>query len=147
MGIQSCYTEVPLRFFGKGALPKSLVNHRGAGTGGLDFEHRRLIGMLETLSDEFEHSKASVSGWFGELYAETAAHFALEEGVMRRNGEAAYESHKADHERLLDQFRCIMEAYEAGQCHGCGLRLRVCLANWFSNHVRESEAPLHGHAV
>ncbi len=122
----------------------SLKDGLETGIKGLDYEHRRLVGAMEEICDNFEQveSRRTVSGWFGELYAETSAHFALEETLMRNSRYAAYETHKADHERLLERIRSMMESYEDGKCLGCNLSLRACLESWFAAHARDMDAGL-----
>ncbi len=124
----------------------NLKHQLNTGIESLDYEHRRLIGVMEELCDSFEHAEAegpgAVSDLFGTLYARASAHFALEERLMREKQYPRYDAHKADHERLLDQIRAMMEAYEAGRCVDCGMTLRSCLEAWFAEHVRESDRGL-----
>jgi hemerythrin len=72
-----------------------------------------------------------------------SAHFALEERLMSEKNYAFYDAHKADHERLLDQIRRMMEAYEDGECADCGTNLRACLDTWLADHVRNADTALH----
>jgi hemerythrin len=122
----------------------SLKDGLRTGIDGLDYEHRKLVGVMEAICDNFERAEAAgtVSGWFGELYAEVSAHFALEEALMHKKKYAAYEAHKAHHERLLEQIRSMMESCEAGKCVDCGVSLRACLEAWFAEHVREMDVGL-----
>ena len=115
------------------------------GIADVDHEHRQLIALLNALYERIEAGDAdtSVSGFFGDLYAEIAAHFALEERIMRERGYAAYEPHKADHERLLDQIRDIMDDYESGHDRGYRQRLGPQLDLWFTRHFQTMDAPLH----
>ena len=54
----------------------------------------------------------AVSEVLGEIHARIAAHFALEEKIMREAHYDRFEAHKEDHEHLLDEIRDIMDAYE-----------------------------------
>ncbi|MCK5273415.1 MAG: hemerythrin family protein, partial [Alphaproteobacteria bacterium] len=108
----------------------SLKDKLDTGIDSLDYEHRKLVGVMEEICDSFERAESSVSDLFGRLYAEASAHFALEESIMREKKYAFYDAHKADHEQLLDRIRFMMEAYEAGQCADCGTSLRACLEEW-----------------
>ena len=114
------------------------------GIGSLDYEHRELVGMIEKLCDSFERASSAheVSDWFGALYAQASAHFALEESLMREKKYAFYDAHKADHERLLDKIRFMMDAYEDDLCTDCGVSLRECLHDWLASHVRNEDARL-----
>ena len=61
---------------------------------------------------------------------------------MRDGGYAAYPAHKADHERLLDEIRDLMDDYEDGEwvdLEGFGGRLE----QWFSAHFAVHDALLH----
>lgn len=122
----------------------SLKDQLSTGIEGLDHEHRRLVGTMEELCDSFDRtgSNDEIRGLFGALHARAAAHFALEERLMRERKYPRYEAHKADHERLLDQVRAMMEAFEAGRCKDCGVQLRDCLEAWLASHVAEADGGL-----
>lgn len=124
----------------------SLKDQLSTGIESLDHEHRKLVGTMEELCASFDAARSpeEVRGLFGALHARAAAHFALEERLMREKKYPRYEAHKADHERLLDQVRAMMEAFEAGRCKDCGVQLRDCLEAWLAGHVRESDAGLRG---
>jgi hemerythrin-like metal-binding protein len=122
----------------------NLKNGLRTGIDGLDYEHRKLVGVMEALCDSFDHagSAREVSDLFGALHAEASAHFALEESLMREKKYAFYDAHKADHERLLDKIRFMMEAYEDDMCTDCGVSLRECLHDWLAGHVKYEDAKL-----
>jgi hemerythrin-like metal-binding protein len=122
----------------------SLKDGFKTGIHSLDYEHRKLVEVMEALSDSFDRAASTreVSDMFGTLYAEASAHFALEESIMRQKKYAFYDAHKADHERLLDQIRHMMEAYEDGMCADCGTSLRACLEVWFAGHVADADTGL-----
>ncbi len=110
----------------------------------LDYEHTELVEVMEALCDSFDRTGPTpeVADLFGKLHAKAAAHFALEERLMREKGYASYDAHKADHERLLERIRRMMEAYEDGVCEDCGTTLRACLEGWFASHVRKADSGL-----
>ena len=61
---------------------------------------------------------------------------------MRDNGYDEFRDHKADYERLLDDFRNLMDDYEDSvyvDVEGFGQRLD----EWFSEHFRTRVARLH----
>ena len=122
----------------------SLKDGFRTGIRSLDYEHRKLVGAMEALCDSYDRAASAreTSDLFGALYAEASAHFALEESIMREKKYAFYDAHKADHERLLDQIRFMMEAYEAGQCVDCDTTLRACLEAWFAGHVANADMAL-----
>jgi hemerythrin len=112
------------------------------GIDSLDYEHSKIVGVMEDLCDRFDSGDipGEVSDSFGTLHAEVTAHFALEEYLMRERKYALADEHKADHERLLDQIRFMMDAYEDGKCVDCGTTLRACLSKWFAGHEKDAEA-------
>jgi hemerythrin-like metal-binding protein len=128
-----------------GAMPMSLSSLKdklNTGIDSLDYEHRKLVGVMEELCDKYDRAESSVSDLFGTLYSVASAHFALEESIMRERKYASYDAHKADHEQLLDRIRFMMEAYEAGQCADCGTTLRACLEAWLAAHVANADMEL-----
>jgi hemerythrin-like metal-binding protein len=110
----------------------------------VDHEHRELIEQLNALHAEFrgDGSSERVEGFLGEILAGVSAHFALEEKVMRARAYDAFADHKADHERLLDDLRDLMDEQAGG-----GVldeeAFAARLAEWFSAHFRTHDARLH----
>ena len=110
----------------------------------VDHEHRELFDLVNDLhASLFEpDSEATVMDFLGELFSKISSHFALEEKLMRDGRYAEYPAHKADHERLLDEIRDLMDDYEdAG--HVDLERFAVELESWFSLHFSTHDAALH----
>ncbi len=122
----------------------SLKDGLRTGIDGLDYEHRKLVEVMEALCNSFDRagSAGEVSDLFATLHAGASAHFALEESIMREKKYPFYDTHKADHERLLDKIRFMMEAYEDGMCTDCGTSLQTCLETWFAGHVADADTGL-----
>ncbi|MDX2145095.1 MAG: hemerythrin family protein [Rhodospirillaceae bacterium] len=112
----------------------------------VDLEHRELIGLINTVLEiaSGPDAVARAADMLGELNAKIAAHFALEESAMRLLAYDQLRAHKADHERLLDEIRDIMDAYEAGTMARQGDALTARLEAWFVNHFKTMDARLHG---
>lgn len=110
-----------------------------------DAEHKELIGLINEIHDELlrpDAGESAVQDFLGELYAKISAHFALEERLMREHSYDGYEDHKADHERLLDEIRDLMDEFEDSSFLDAsvfGGRLEA----WFSDHFRTMDARLH----
>lgn len=115
------------------------------GVASVDHEHRELIALLNELHAGVEGSadKEPVSRFLGEVYARIAAHFALEEQVMRERRYDQLDDHKADHERLLDEIRDIMDRYEADDGYDYRDELSSHLRDWFTGHFKSKDARLH----
>lgn len=111
----------------------------------IDFEHQQMISLINKLYENLSagSSVENVLEFFSEVHANIAAHFALEERMMRDQTYDLYEDHKADHEALLDQINDIMQDYEEGSYADQLDRLSNELKNWFSVHFRDKDARLH----
>lgn len=114
------------------------------GIAAVDHEHRELIGLVNEAYDRLMRPGASeaVMDFLGEIFARISAHFALEEQIMRVRNYDHYDTHKADHERLLDEIRDMMDDYEDGELFSEAL-LAQQLQAWFSGHFRSHDARLH----
>ena len=124
----------------------ALIEWRDAcrtGFASVDHEHAALVALLNRLhaANLARADSAAMAGFLGDLHDAIAAHFALEETVMREIGYAGYPGHKADHERLLDEIRDIMEEEHAGAGPAGDLGQR--LEQWFMRHFHTEDAMLH----
>lgn len=115
------------------------------GIASVDHEHRELIELINgfQLKIEREDWVDTKLEYLGETLAVISAHFALEEKLMRDYHYDEYDEHKADHERLLDQLRDIMDAVEMDRDVEND-ELGTALEQWFSRHFQTHDARLHG---
>ena len=110
----------------------------------VDHEHRLLIGLINEVHAALGEDRSSgrIEEFLGEIYASISAHFALEEKDMRSRRYPEFSLHKADHERLLDDIRDIMDEYSVhGMLDDDALSNR--LAAWFGDHFKTYDARLH----
>ena len=114
------------------------------GVESVDFEHREMIDLINRLHDRLgaPESKDAVADFLGEIYARISAHFALEESLMRERDYDGFAEHKADHERLLDEIRNIMDAHEDDRYADVEATLGAELERWFAEHFRTQDARL-----
>ncbi len=114
------------------------------GIAAVDHEHRELIGLVNEAHDRLMRpgGEEAVMDFLGEIFARISAHFALEEALMRAGNYDHYGVHKADHERLLDEIRDIMDDYEDGEFFSEELFAQQLKA-WFGEHFRTHDARLH----
>ena len=112
----------------------------------VDHEHRQLIELINKLHDAMsgENAAMTVTDFLGEIHAHVAAHFALEEKIMRERRYDQYQDHKQDHERLLDEISDIMDAYEENAFYS-DEEFAQSLEHWFTNHFKTRDARLHKH--
>jgi hemerythrin-like metal-binding protein len=115
------------------------------GVAEVDHEHRELVDLINELHDRIGANapKEIVGGFLGEVFAKISAHFALEETVMRKHQYDEYAAHKADHEKLLDDIRDIMDAHESGAFIDYGEALARAVRDWFVDHFKSKDARLH----
>lgn len=112
----------------------------------VDHEHRQLIELINELhrATSGTQSNYPVPAFLGEIYAHVAAHFALEEKIMRERNYDQYRDHKSDHERLLDELRDIMDDYEEN-AYFDDAEFAEHLNHWFVDHFKTRDARLHKH--
>jgi hemerythrin len=115
------------------------------GVAEVDHEHRELVGLINELHDQLAAGaeKDTVGRFLGEVFARISAHFALEETVMRKHRYDEYAEHKADHEKLLDDLRDIMDDHEADAYFDYQEALAAAVRDWFVNHFKTKDARLH----
>jgi hemerythrin-like metal-binding protein len=110
----------------------------------VDYEHRELIDLINKLYENLssKSSELTIMGFLGEIEARISAHFALEESIMRDLQYDEYEDHKADHERLLEEIRDIMDDYE-DQTYFDEETLAKHMSQWFSEHFQTKDSRFH----
>lgn len=111
----------------------------------VDFEHQELITginfFFEGVASARPHDDSRAD--LGEIFAKISAHFALEERKMRAmSGYADYPAHKADHERLLDDIRDIMDEFDSDDAPELSEWVPR-LEQWFLGHFSTFDAKLH----
>jgi hemerythrin len=111
----------------------------------VDHEHQELVEIINELHEQIGAgaSRDTISAFLGEVFAKISAHFALEETVMRKHDYDEYADHKADHEKLLDDLRDIMDDFEAGAGTDYKQALAGAVRDWFVNHFKTKDARLH----
>jgi hemerythrin len=114
------------------------------GVAEVDFEHRELIELINRLHNSARSGagRDAVIEALGEIYAQIASHFALEEKMMRASLYPALLEHKQDHETLLDELRDIMDEVEDDGAYD-EAQLSTDLERWFGDHFRTHDAKLH----
>jgi hemerythrin-like metal-binding protein len=110
----------------------------------VDHEHRELIELINQAHAGLGEGAGAeaVSEVLGEIHARIAAHFALEERIMREAHYDGFDAHKDDHEHLLDEIRDIMDAYE-DRAEFDQAAFGARLGAWFTEHFRSEDARLH----
>jgi hemerythrin len=115
------------------------------GVADVDHEHRELVDLINRLHESIASGsdRARITEFLGEVFARIAAHFALEESIMRKHAYDEYEAHKAEHEKLLDEIRDIMDAQQDNPSSTYEEGLSFTVRDWFVNHFKSKDARLH----
>lgn len=110
----------------------------------VDHEHRELVDLVNTAAGAILDGRpdADVDRCLGDLFRAISAHFAHEERQMTRAGYDQLSPHKADHERLLDALREIMDSAEDRRERSAE-KVTAVLEAWFTDHFRTHDARLH----
>jgi len=112
----------------------------------VDFEHRELIRLINDMLVQLDESSpgADTLYFLGEIHARISSHFALEEKIMRELRYKHYAEHKADHDRLLNEIRDIMDECEDSAAFNRE-KFIGRLNHWFTDHFRTKDAQFHKH--
>ena len=110
----------------------------------VDQEHRALVELINDVHRRLEGNEdgAPILETLGEIHAQIAAHFALEERIMRQSSYRHLAEHKEDHETLLDEIRDIMDRYEDDRDYDPDA-FGDELTRWFTEHFSTHDARLH----
>ena len=111
----------------------------------VDHEHRELVDLINALHDRIAggEERPRIVEFLGEVFARIAAHFALEESLMRKHRYDEYEAHKSEHEQLLDDIRDIMDSVENDPSEDYRTALSGAVRDWFVDHFKSRDARLH----
>jgi hemerythrin len=111
----------------------------------VDHEHKALIGLINDLHGSLTTTARAdeIAEFLAELHASIAAHFALEERLMRQAGYRDLAAHKAEHEQLLDEIRGIMDDQRSARGADYERTLAERLREWFERHFRDADRRLH----
>jgi hemerythrin-like metal-binding protein len=75
----------------------------------------------------------------GSIHARMQAHFALEERVMLSHEYSHYLEHKAEHERLLDEYTELMTKFERDPNLSNREAIQGVLCQWIVSHILTSD--------
>lgn len=110
----------------------------------LDFEHRDLLARLNELHlDILRGDRPEViEACLAEVCTRVAAHFALEESYMKRNGFAHYDQHKQQHDDFLEEVYAVADMFREGLDISYQETLETRLENWVTHHILTSDKEL-----
>jgi hemerythrin len=114
------------------------------GISDIDYDHEQMIELINSLYILLENQseKQRILNCLGDIYANIATHFMLEELTMKKNDYDQYELHKSDHNQLLDDIYDIKENFEKSDRLN-NQDLEDKMDNWFIIHFKTHDARLH----
>ncbi len=107
----------------------------------LDYEHRCLIEDINKLHRDLlkQADMDRIEDTLGSIHARIQAHFALEERVMVSHDYPHYPEHKAEHERLLDEYTELMTTFERDPNLDNREIIQGVLGQWLVGHILTSD--------
>ena len=110
----------------------------------IDYEHRCLIDDINKLHGQLlgHVDMDQIEDTLGSIHARMQAHFALEEYVMVSHGYPHYPEHKAEHERLLDEYTEFMTKFERRPNLSDQEAIEGTLRQWIVDHILTSDKKL-----
>ena len=109
------------------------------GFGDIDAQHRRLVGLVNTLDDAMcaGRDRDVLGTVLAELVRYTTLHFAYEEKLMTRHGLADHvhsAEHRVEHERLRSEVETFQRDFILGDAD-VSQELLDFLRNWLADHI------------
>ncbi len=103
----------------------------------IDDDHKQLIDLVSRLNEAMRtgQPKDVVGNILDDLVISTEGHFEREEGFMRKINYVDYQSHKAEHERLVKEVKDLQARFNAGSIT-ITVSVSNFLADWLRNHIQ-----------
>ncbi|MBS1154890.1 MAG: bacteriohemerythrin [Proteobacteria bacterium] len=103
----------------------------------IDDDHKQLIDLVASLNEAMRtgQNKDVVGKILDDLVRSTVNHFEREEGFMRQIDYVDYQSHKAEHERLVREVKDLQERFDNGSIT-ITVSVSNFLADWLRNHIQ-----------
>lgn len=107
----------------------------------LDNDHRKLVGMVNTLFDEIKAGKGkeATGKTLDGLVSYTVDHFKREEQYFAKTGYSESAAHTAEHQALCKQVAEIQKKFKGGATSALSLEVMNFLKNWLVNHIMGSD--------
>jgi hemerythrin len=106
-----------------------------------DNEHKKLVGLLNTLFDAIQvgKGKEALAKILDELIDYTKNHFAHEEQLMTKHGYQDLSAHMKEHDDLAKQVLEVQRKYHAGSTSTLSMEVMNFLKNWLIKHIQGTD--------
>ena len=109
----------------------------------IDSQHETLINLINAIHETMLQGadKADLDRLLSQLLEHTRSHFAYEEELMSRYSYAGYETHKSEHNRLMEHLEDLAVRYHSGELL-LSFAIVLELKGWATIHIEKSDKPL-----
>jgi len=115
-------------------------NAMSVGVTEIDTQHKRLITMINELSDAMRDHKAKdvIGNIVDSMLSYTASHFTLEEKYFDQFRYPDTVIHKKEHADFVKKVTAFREDYVKGRL-GLSVEILYFLSDWLKNHIQGSD--------
>jgi hemerythrin len=90
-----------------------------------------------------KNSLEEVSKLLEELYEQTVTHFSQEEELMQKGDYPEFQTHKAEHDRHLKEFRALRKYFDKNQdTRAISAYVEGNLGKWVIHHTETMDKPM-----
>jgi hemerythrin-like metal-binding protein len=109
----------------------------------IDSQHKTLINLINRLHETMLQGagKANLDELLSHLLEHTQTHFAYEEQLMSRYNYPGYDTHKSEHNRLMQHLVDLTDRYKNGDLL-LSFAVVLELRGWALVHIEKSDKPL-----
>lgn len=110
------------------------------GINSIDEQHKKLVDMINALNDAIMDGKSDelMTKIFDELTTYTVKHFGYEEQLFMQHGYMESESHKREHEALINQVKSLQVKMNEGNFM-ISVEVMAFLKDWLKNHIMKTD--------
>jgi hemerythrin len=110
------------------------------GIDSIDQQHKKLLGLINQLQTavDFSTGEQFEREALDQLIDYTKTHFTYEEGLMEQNGYPDFESHKAQHVKMISRVGEVLAEYEQDQDTAMKNAV-IYLKDWLINHINGTD--------
>ncbi|CAL1240585.1 bacteriohemerythrin [Candidatus Methylocalor cossyra] len=107
----------------------------GTDVGVADDQHQKLFGLLNGLHEAVgAGNRSAVGSKLDELINFVVMHFKTEEDLMKQHGYPEYETHKAEHDKLVATCADVQKKFHAGELD-ITADTTDFVKDWLTNHI------------
>jgi hemerythrin len=106
-----------------------------------DTQHKRLFSLAASLHQAMREGRGRqiLANLLNDLILYTRSHFSSEEELLASNGYPLLESHRDEHQRLLQKVADFQKDFLAGNAH-ISVELMDFLQKWITNHILKTDS-------